>query len=253
MEQLSASPEFPTATESERVLLATEDWLVAYKPHHLLVHRTDWAVHDLENLKDRLLSAGWAHPSTGFLQPVHRLDRPTSGCVLFARTAEAHAALHRAFLAHEVTKSYAAILRGWLPEPEVVVEKPLPTSHSPVPKPARTVFRERARVEVEEAVTRYPTTRLCLVQAFPETGRFHQIRLHAKHLRHPILGDTAHGDRAHNRWMRSAGCDFVLTLHAGALTFPWDGGRVQVQAPFSQPMTEWLERLGFEGFEGIFG
>lgn len=243
--------DFPTALSPHSVVFKTDEWLVAQKPHHLLVHRTDWAAHDDDNLRDRLLADGWAG-ADGFLQPVHRLDRPTSGLVMFARSAEAHAKLHALFLERLVTKSYYALIRGWLPEPTVTVVKPLPTSHSPEPKPARTRIEAIERIECEVVMTRYPTTRLTLVRCTPETGRYHQIRLHLKHLRHPILGDTAHGDRAHNRWLRSSPHPFVLMLHAGSLRFAIDGKQHDISTPFSPEMKGFLDALGFQRHNDIF-
>lgn len=248
---MTAHSDFPLATEPHKVLSANQDWLIAFKPHHLLVHRTDWAMHDADNLKDRLTADGWAH-ETGFLQPVHRLDRPTSGLIVFARNPEAHAALHQLFGDRKVAKSYFALIRGWLPDEIVAVEKPLPTSHSPEPKPARTVLREVERVECGIAMTRYPTTRLSLVECTPETGRYHQIRLHLKHLRHPILGDTAHGDRAHNRWLRASDHGFALMLHAGGLSFDLNGQNHRFQHDFSETMKGLLNALGFQAHHNIF-
>jgi tRNA pseudouridine65 synthase len=243
--------DFPIAQVPHSVVFACDEWLVAHKPHHLLIHRTDWAAHDDDNLRDRLLVDGWAG-ADGFLQPVHRLDRPTSGLVIFARTADAHGQLHKLFLDRLVAKSYFALIRGWLPEPAMTVDKPLPTSHSPEPKPARTRMEELERLECDFAMTRYPTTRLSLIRCTPETGRFHQIRLHLKHLRHPILGDTAHGDRAHNRWLRNSPHPFVLMLHAGALQFELNGEQHGFSAPFSPEMQGFLDALGFQAHHNIF-
>ena len=243
--------DFPTATSPHSVVFACDEWLVAHKPHHLLVHRTDWAAHDDDNLRDRLLAEGWAGES-GVLQPVHRLDRPTSGLVVFARSAEAHGKLHALFMDRLVAKSYYALIRGWLPEPVMTVDKPLPTSHSPEPKAACTRIEELERIESDFAMTRYPTTRLSLVRCTPETGRYHQIRLHLKHLRHPILGDTAHGDRAHNRWLRNSPFPFVLMLHAGTLQFELEGTPNRISTPFSPEMHGFLDALGFQCHNDIF-
>lgn len=244
---------FPLPTEPHKVCFEHPDFLVAYKPHHLLVHRTDWAHEDPDNLKKRLLIDGWASDSDGWLQPVHRLDRPTSGLVVFSRNRVAHAALHQLFLDHNLEKTYFALVRGWLPEARCVIEKPLPTSHHPDPKPALTVVEELERIESQWAMTRYNTTRLSLVRCMPKTGRYHQIRLHLKHLRHPILGDAAHGDRAHNRWLRNSPFDFVLMLHAGQLSFSHGGNHHQISTGFSPSMKSFLDALGFGVHNDIFG
>ena len=104
-----------------RVLHTDADLAVVWKPNRLLVHRTDWAIEEQDNLK-RWLVAELGDP---WVQPVHRIDRPTSGLVVFARTPEAHAHLHAQFVDHRVEKTYVALVRGWLPDGDVVVEKPL--------------------------------------------------------------------------------------------------------------------------------
>lgn len=240
--------EFPIASEPHREVWRNPKLLAVHKPHHLLVHRTDLAAQDPENLKDCLVEGG----ENGYLQPIHRLDRATSGIVMFAREAEAHAAFHQMLMEGQVEKRYFSVVRGWLAEKECEITKPLPTSHNPDPKPARTLVKVLEEVEFPEAMTRYETSRLSLLECRPLTGRFHQIRLHLKHLRHPILGDTAHGDRAHNRWMRACELPYVMLLHAGRIEFDWEGERIALKSHFSKAMESWLGRFGFQSHKDIF-
>ena len=141
-------------------------------------------------------------PARQWLQPVHRLDKPTSGIVLFAAPGDALNDLKLEFVHRRTTKVYWAIVRGWT-EDEGVVEKPLPTAHNPKPKEAVTRYTTLARTELKVPVGPYETSRYSLVECRPETGRFHQIRLHFRHLRHPIVGDSRYGDKRHNRAVAS--------------------------------------------------
>jgi tRNA pseudouridine65 synthase len=223
------------------VLHTDADLAVVWKPNRLLVHRTDWAIEEQDNLK-RWLVEELGDP---WVQPVHRLDRPTSGLVVFARTPEAHAHLHAQFVDHTVEKSYVALVRGWLPDGEVVVEKPLANGMGGQAKPARTDFTTAFRTELPIAITRYPTSRLSIVACRPATGRYHQIRLHLRHLRHPVVGDIAHGDREHNRYFATEWNLPYLLLHAHRIAFTDLAGDVrEFAAPPPLHFVEAVERIG---------
>jgi len=115
------------------------------------------------------------------------------------------AELGRLFMARAVEKSYLAIARGW-PEPEGVIDYALPDSRDRSPgKPALTRWRVLATATVPIALGKYPEQRYALVEAFPETGRYRQIRKHFHHVSHHIVGDTSHGRGDHNRLWRRAG------------------------------------------------
>lgn len=236
--------DWPRPTESHEVVYADPDLLVAFKPSHLLVHRTDMAAQDADNLRDRLIADGVLDYRA---HPVNRIDRPTSGLVLFSRHPEAHRFLHAQFVEHRIEKRYLAVVRGWLEAP-ATVEKPLPTGHNSTPKPALTHFRPLAQAEWDVAITRYPTSRFALVECTPETGRYHQIRLHLRHLRHPIIGDTAHGDKPHNRYFAAHFTHRPLYLHAGELqlTHP-DGTQRRFHAPLPPSWQEVMTEFGWSG------
>lgn len=223
------------------LIFSDDDLAVVWKPNRLLVHRTDLAFHEEDNLKQ------WVMDALGdpWVQPVHRLDRPTSGLVLFARNAATHAHLHAQFAEHSVRKTYIALVRGWMSEEELVVEKPLSNGMGGEAKPARTAFQSLYRTELPLAITRYPTSRLSIVACRPATGRYHQIRLHLRHLRHPVVGDIAHGDRQHNRYFAAEWNLPYLLLHAHRLAFTrLDGTEVEFTAPPPPHFVEAVERIG---------
>jgi tRNA pseudouridine65 synthase len=94
-----------------------------------------------------------------------------------------------------------------------------------------------ATLQLDVPVDRYPSTRVALVQAQPETGRRHQIRRHLKHLAHPIIGDATHGKGAHNRWWAEQLGQQRLWLHAGRLAFvhPFSSQSVAITSDWRDP------------------
>jgi tRNA pseudouridine65 synthase len=190
-----------------------DDWCaVVDKPSGVVVHRGPDAP-DRDALLQRVRDQVGAK-----VYPVNRLDRPTSGLVLFALGQEQAAAFCALFQEREVEKVYYAVVRGWIEEAGVI-DYPVRTAHSATPQPAVTAYRRLATAELPVAVGPYPTARYSLVELRPQTGRLHQLRRHCAHLRHPIIGDTTYGDPAHNRLFRARiGCGRLL-LHAARLAF----------------------------------
>jgi tRNA pseudouridine65 synthase len=203
--------------------------VVADKPSKLLVHR-GWDDDDDVALF-RVRDAVGEH-----VHPVHRLDRGTSGALLFARTREAARDLSRAFETGTVEKRYLALVRGTPPE-EGVIDYAIPRTEDGPRVPAVTRFRR---------VARSPVDRCSLVLATPETGRLHQIRRHMKHIFHPLVGDVKHGSGAINRHYREAYGLHRLALHAWSLAFdhPVTGARIVVVAPIPDDLGGPLDALG---------
>ena len=206
-------------------LLHADDELVAIdKPPGLLVHRSTLDAHEDRNALD-LLRAQLGMP----LWTVHRLDKATSGVLLFARHVEAARALGAAFEEGRVRKRYIALVRGWPPE-SGEIDQPLardperPSTGQPR-VPACTRYRRLACHEWPFPDGRHATSRYALVEVEPLTGRRHQIRRHFKHIAHPLVGDSTHGKGAHNRavaqWLGLA----RLWLHAQRLELPAFDGR----------------------------
>jgi tRNA pseudouridine65 synthase len=164
--------------------------------------------------------------------PVHRLDRATSGVILFGLDPGAAAALTGAFGEGRVEKRYLAVARGWV-DADGAIDHPVRDDDSDAPaRPALTRYHRVARVELPYAVDRYPSARYSLVAVEPVTGRRQQIRRHFKHISHHLVGDTTHGNGRHNRFFRSRfGIDRLL-LQAQSLAFPHpaDGQRLVIEA-----------------------
>lgn len=188
------------AAETLPILYADDNLVVVNKPPGLLVHRspidrheTRFAVQLLRNQLGRRV------------HPVHRLDKGTSGALVFALDRSNAGALATAFASQQVQKSYLAIVRGWPAESGTiehaleVVKDPYAPAGDGIAKAARTAFRTLATVELPRRVDRYPTARYALVELEPDTGRRHQLRRHLAHISHPIIGDSTYGKGRHNR------------------------------------------------------
>lgn len=185
-------------------ILYQDDHLVAvHKPSGLLVHRSMLDRHETRFALQMVRDQTGRHVHT-----VHRLDKGTSGVLLFAFQRETAAALASAFELRDVDKRYLAIVRGHPPE-SGTIDHPLQRkdeeagserSDGPVQE-AVTRFTRLECFELPVCVDRYPTSRYALLELRPETGRRHQLRRHMKHISHPIIGDTTWGKGRHNRML----------------------------------------------------
>ena len=225
-----------------RILYRDESLVAVDKPDGLLVHRTRISgdhVFALQLLRDQIGRT---------VYPVHRLDRPVSGVLVFALQPQTAAKLCGEFAAHRVRKTYLAVVRGFADE-QGLIEYPLADEAGRPPQPAATAYRRLATAEVAEPVGPNPTARYSLVEIEPATGRMHQIRRHLRHASHPVIGDTQHGDGRHNRFFRERFGVFRLLLHARriALAHPADGRMLAIESPVPEEMTAALRSLGWTG------
>jgi tRNA pseudouridine65 synthase len=213
-------------------LLHCDDALVwIAKPSGMAVHRGD--------ARDRITAIDVVRDLVGGpVHTVHRLDRATSGVMVFARSPEAARILGAAFAEGQIHKRYLALVRGIPRAPEGVVDHPIERREDGPKVPARTAWRVLA------AVT--SPGRYALVEARPETGRRHQIRRHMKHIDHPLIGDVKYGKGDHNRLFRDRFGLHRLALHAAdlGLVHPLTGESVHRSAPVPDDLADPLERLG---------
>lgn len=213
------------------LLYRDEHLVVVDKPSGMLVHR-GWG-------DDECVALTLARDAVGaYVFPVHRLDRGTSGALVFALSAPVAATLHGAFEGGGVDKRYLALVRGRPPE-QGLVDHPIPRREDGPRVEARTSFRRIATSPVE---------RCSLVEARPETGRLHQVRRHLKHAGHPVLGDANYGKGALNRHYRDAFGLGRLALHAASIAFahPISGAALRIEAPVPPELERVLAALGLE-------
>jgi len=229
-----------------------DQWLlVVHKPAGLLVHRSPIDAHETEFAVQyaRAMNGG------GHVYPLHRLDRPTSGLLVFARDPHTAGTLGKAMMAGEVSKTYVAMVRGWTPE-QGVIDHPLrdePEDKRRKDEPqaereARTRYRRLATTEIPVAIEGHATSRYSLVALYPETGRKHQLRRHMKHISHPIIGDANHGRGRHNRYFAQRFGQGRLMLAATGIAFPHPATGVRLQL-HAEPEASFLQVLSIFGDE----
>ncbi|MEI8655569.1 MULTISPECIES: tRNA pseudouridine(65) synthase TruC [Vibrio] len=222
-------------------IIYQDEYLVAVnKPAGMLVHRSWLDKHETQFVMQTLRDQIGQH-----VFPLHRLDRPTSGVLVFALSSEIASNVMPMFANHEMVKTYHAIVRGWIEEGDVL-DYPLKEELDKIAdkfakqdkeaQSAVTEYQPLAKVEVPFSTGKFPTTRYCLVEMKPKTGRKHQLRRHMAHLRHPIVGDTTHGDGKHNRLYREEYDCHRLMLHASELRFvhPYTKQELVLKASFDE-------------------
>ena len=175
------------------VLYEDDCLVIIRKPAGMHVHPTALSPGEpavLQGLRDQV---------GGFIYPVHRLDRPTSGVLVFTKDRENAAKLGQAFMGRQVCKLYLALVRGWFPA-ALEADSPRADETGAAARPAHTSLIALEHHELPGHLGRHATIRTSLVLAQPHSGRRHQIRRHLARSTHPILGDTAWGDRHHNHY-----------------------------------------------------
>lgn len=247
-------------------ILYQDEYLVAVdKPAGLFVHRSFMDKGEiyfaLQLVRDQIGK---------YVYPLHRLDRPTSGVLLFALTKEVAKRMNEAF-AHksqtviegnseddkeaksakstlELTKTYYALVRGHLPivEKSQLIEHSLKekldklgdkkVSRDKAPQSAQTYYQVIKQASLPIALGRFDSVRYSLVRLTPITGRRHQIRRHLAHLRHPIIGDINYGDNKQNPFFIEHFGFKRLMLIAQSLSFihPVTEQKVMITAEFDE-------------------
>lgn len=193
------------------IIFENEVFIAINKPHGLLVHPSKIA-RDATEFAMQIL-----RDQVGYkVYPCHRLDRKTSGLLLFAKSKEMDAPMQRLFQERAISKTYIAIVRGFT-DAMGTIDHALKNSNKT--QEASTDYRTIQRFEINEAIHLFQTSRYSLVELKPKTGRFHQLRRHMAHIRHPILGDRPHGCNKHNKlWKEKYTMDSMM-LHAQKLEF----------------------------------
>lgn len=236
----------------ELEIIYQDEFLVAInKPANLLTHRslidkkeTRFAI---QLLRDQI---------NQYVYPVHRLDKPTSGVLLFALDRDMARSLSLQMSEKLVKKQYLAIVRGYCDECDVIdyalkeVLDKMTDSKARKNKAAQsavTQYETIDQVELPFKVGKYNTARYSLVNLSPQTGRKHQLRRHMKHIQHPIVGDTKYGRGEHNQFFRTQFNAHRLLLHAYELKLmhPVLNQELILDAKADEVFLEIIAKLGF--------
>lgn len=234
-------------------ILYRDQYMVAVnKPAGMLVHRS-W----LDSRETRFVMQTLRDQIGQHVFPVHRLDRPTSGVLLFALNSEIANLLCLQFEGKTVQKSYLAVVRGYLngadriDYPLKIQRDKIADKFSREEKEAQTAVTDYVGLNTAEmpwAAGKYQTSRYSLVRLIPHSGRKHQLRRHMKHIFHPILGDMQYGDLHQNRAFADKTQVSRLMLHAEKLAFhhPITQIRLEIQAGLDEPWQRLLHRFGWD-------
>lgn len=233
------------ARPGERVLQRVEQSIIYEDKRLLILNKpSGLAVHGGSGLSYGLIEALRAlRPEAPYLELVHRLDRETSGCLIIAKKRSTLRTLHELLRNNQINKQYLALIKGDWGGGDRAIEAPLRKNTlrsgermvivSEDGKPARSLFRPLCA-----------NAQASLMQIKLDTGRTHQIRVHALHSGHPIAGDEKYGDEIFNTEMKRLGLK-RLFLHAVSLAFtlPDDGQRFSVTAPLPPELDGVLKKL----------
>ncbi|MEA1983583.1 MAG: tRNA pseudouridine(65) synthase TruC [Campylobacterota bacterium] len=238
----------------ELEIIYQDEYLVAInKPSGLLVHKSMIDRHEIyfamKMLRDQI--GQWVYP-------IHRLDKPTSGVLLFALDSHTAKLMSEQFASHSIEKTYIAVGRGYTDESGIIEHALKEKLDKISDKKARedkeaqeaiTHYRRVATVELDEAVGRYDKTRYSLVELKPKTGRKHQLRRHMKHINHHLLGDTKYGRGEHNKFVREKYAMHRLLLHCSSLAIkhPYTNQELYLQADIDETFRMIFDVFGWSG------
>jgi len=220
------------------IIYEDEALIAINKPHGLLVHKSaiakDASEYALQLLRDQI---------NAHVYLCHRLDRKTSGVLLFTKNKEVLPVFNELFMERKVSKVYHAIVRGFT-DKSGTINYPLKNDRYKTQE-AITGYETQRQTEIEVPFLGHSTSRYSLVKVSPETGRMHQIRKHFAHIYHPIIGDRPHGCNKQNRLFKEKWGITTMMLQATCLTFknPIDNKMINISAPYSAEFKSCLKIL----------
>lgn len=206
------------------IVYEDEDFIAINKPAGYFVHNTSMAAKGetflLQMLRDQLGTR---------IYTTHRLDKKTTGVLIFTYTKEAQSKINELFRNSEVSKSYLAIVRGWT-EAHQIIDSDVKDAHGNY-KSAFTKLECLDKVEKDIPSFRHSSSRFSLVKLTPETGRFHQLRQHMAKINHPIIADRPHGCNKTNRQFKELYSLDQMMLHAHSISFSLENKAYHITAP----------------------
>ena len=236
---------------NELDVLYMDNHLVAVnKPSKLLVHKSP-----IDKRETRFALQMVRDQIGAFVYPLHRLDKPTSGVLLFALSSEMAKAMGELFRENEIKKEYIAVVRGYTMQEDIIdyalkfiLDKKADkdAKENKEPQDAQTIYKRLSTLELPYPVSRYSVARYSLVRLLPQTGRKHQLRRHLKHIFHPIVGDTKYGRGEHNKLFREKFNINRLLLHSSKISFihPITKVNIEINAPIDSEFQKIINLFG---------
>jgi len=224
------------------ILYQDDHYIAVIKPHGLLVHRTDIAEHQKKFVLQKLRKQ-----IKRWIYPIHRLDGPTTGVLVFGLHKKAASKLGNLFRKRNMKKTYYALVRGHAPDKGIIDQD--------IQKHLTNYFQNAVTEYITVAKGILPLSRFgydqlyySLVRVQPHTGRMHQIRKHLKHINFPIICDRRYGDWRHNNLFGKEFGTKNLFLLAKKLAFvhPYTNELVRIEAPFSEDMLQAAKRFDWD-------
>jgi 23S rRNA pseudouridine955/2504/2580 synthase len=235
----------PVARVPRSLIETVRDAIITENDRLIVINKpAGIAVHGGSGVSFGIIEALRAGRPEETLELVHRLDRDTSGCLLVARKPAALRVLHALMRDGEVEKGYLALVKGPWDLGKKRIDVPLNTD-------TRVGGERTVRVQAggKSAVSTFSPVqffrnRASMVEVDLDTGRTHQIRVHAAHVGHPVAGDDKYGDKDFNARMRELGLTRMF-LHSHRISFDWpNGGDFSASAPLPKDLAAVLDALG---------
>lgn len=223
-------------------ILFQDDYILAvHKPNNMLVHHSAMANNQLE--EKSLVQLLYDELGAKYY-PIHRLDRKTSGIILFAKQKEFVKPFQDLFINNQIQKTYYGLVRGFISE-KGKIDSPVKGRDANVHKEALTYYKRIETFEIPIKVGPYEISRYSLVELQPKTGRLHQLRIHMNKISHPLIGDPKYGDRFHNRMFEEILNNQAMFLHAKTLIFthPFTKEIHQLETNFSENWKTVISKL----------
>ncbi|MCP4411747.1 MAG: tRNA pseudouridine(65) synthase TruC [Gammaproteobacteria bacterium] len=234
------------------ILYQDESLVAVNKPAGLFVHRSYMDKGEvyfaLQLVRDQIGQ---------YVYPIHRLDRPTSGVLLFSLSAEIARLMGKIFTDKTIQKTYYALTRGHLLGNETIdypIKEKLDklgdknVSRYKEPKQAQTAYESILTASLPIPLGKFESVRYSLIKLRPSTGRRHQIRRHLAHLRHPVIGDINYGDNKQNPFFIEYFGFKRLMLIAKKLDFvhPITNENISIEVGFDQQWLNVFDKLAWD-------
>jgi tRNA pseudouridine65 synthase len=225
-----------------KILYRDDDLVVIDKPAGFQVHAPD----DRPNANNVVLQL-LRNQINQWIYPVHRLDRATSGVLVFALSPEVATLVQEQFRAQTLGKTYLALVRGWT-EDSGIIDTPLTRRlDGGAEVDAKTEYSTLFRFEREHTLGKFSSVRYSLLEVRLHTGRLHQIRRHMKRINHPLVGDTVHGDGKHNQlwreWCEHSG--LFLKAYRFRMQHPRTGEPLEFYSKWNKQWHQLFDLCGF--------